>query len=81
MTKIAISLPDEQADAVEAIRRDERVPRSRVIQDAIALYLRHRAERRATREYEDGYRRMPEGGAAEGYTQASADMLAAEDWG
>jgi len=32
MKRFTISLPDAQADAVERIRRRERIPRSQVIQ-------------------------------------------------
>jgi hypothetical protein len=52
-----------------------------VIQDAIALYLDVRAERRAIGAYEEGYRRIPEQADAEAYAAAGAEALGNEDWG
>jgi len=60
MKKIAISLPDHQVRAVERIRRFKKIPRSRVIQQAIDRYLAEEEEREAIRRYEEGYRRHPE---------------------
>ncbi len=81
MKKIAISLPDYQADAVERIRRFKRIPRSRVIQQAIDRYLAEEEERDAIRRYEEGYRRYPESAEeAEAYSKAAAEVLGHEDW-
>ncbi|MGQ0569097.1 MAG: ribbon-helix-helix protein, CopG family [Armatimonadota bacterium] len=80
MKKVAISLPDDQAEAIEQIRRKERIPRSRVIQHAIALYLSERGHHRAIRAYEQGYRRQPEGREAEAFGRATAEVLGREDW-
>ncbi|HET8679578.1 MAG TPA: ribbon-helix-helix protein, CopG family, partial [bacterium] len=60
MKKVAISLPDALADAIEQIRRKQRIPRSRVIQRAIAVYLAEQGRHGAVRAYENGYRRKPE---------------------
>ncbi len=81
MKKIAISLPDYQADAVERIRRFRRVPRSRVIQEAIDRYIAEEEEREAVRRYEEGYRRHPEGTeTGEAYMKMASDVLQPEDW-
>lgn len=81
MRKIAITLPEDQAKAIEAIRKKKRIPRSRVIQQAVAYYLSEQALLSAVREYEEGYRRKPEDVAeAEAYGQAAAEVLAQEDW-
>jgi metal-responsive CopG/Arc/MetJ family transcriptional regulator len=80
MRRWAISLPDDLADAMERLRRKERIPRSRLIQRAIALYLSERGRYQAIRAYEDGYRRIPEGTEAEAYAQAAAQVLEEEDW-
>jgi metal-responsive CopG/Arc/MetJ family transcriptional regulator len=81
MKKIAITLPDDQAKAVERIRKQKRIPRSRVIQQALAYYLSEQALLSAVREYEEGYRRRPEDAAeAEAYGKAAAEVLAPEDW-
>ncbi len=80
MKKVAITLPDSQAEAIEQIRRKSRLPRSRVIQQAIALYLSAGGYFRAIRAYERGYERRPEGSEAEGLAKATAGILPREDW-
>ncbi len=81
MRKVTITLPDDQAKAIEDIRRKKRLPRSRVIQQAIAYYLQEQGTRGAVREYEEGYRRYPEDAAeAEAFGTATAAVLTPEDW-
>lgn len=80
MRKIAISLPDAQADAVERIRRRKRIPRSRVIQQALDLYLREVAKQPAIRAYVEGYQRHPEGREAGAFARAAARALSREGW-
>lgn len=80
MRKIAISLPDDQADAVERIRRRRGVPRSHVISEAIGTYLSEEARREAVAEYVEGYRRRPETNEAEAYVSAIVDGMDDEDW-
>ena len=80
MKRWAISLPDDLAEATERLRRKERIPRSRLIQRAIALYLSERGRYQAIRAYEDGYRRIPEGAETEAYAQAAAEIMGVEDW-
>jgi metal-responsive CopG/Arc/MetJ family transcriptional regulator len=81
MTKFAITLPEAQAKAVERIRRAQRIPRSRVIQEAVAFYLAGRAQQEAVRSYEEGYRRKPEPvREAESGARATAEVLGHEDW-
>jgi len=82
MRKVAITLPDDQAKAIESIRREKRIPRSRVIQQAIAYYLAEQEMRGAVREYEEGYRRHPEDAAeAAAFGTATAAVMSQEDWG
>jgi len=82
MRKIAITLPEDQARAIERIRRKKKIPRSRVIQQAIAHYLSEETQHAAVRRYEEGYRRMPEDPAeAEAYVRTGAEVLEPEDWG
>ncbi len=81
MKKVAISLPDAQADAIERIRRKQRIPRSRVIQRAIAVYLAEQAGYGAVRAYEGGYRRKPERmKEVEALGKATAASLDLENW-
>lgn len=81
MRKIAITLPEDQARAIERIRKRRKIPRSRVIQQAIAYYLSEESQHTAVRRYEEGYRRMPEDPAeAEAYARMAAEVLEPEDW-
>jgi Arc/MetJ-type ribon-helix-helix transcriptional regulator len=81
MIKVTITLPEEQARAVERIRRAQRIPRSRVIQHALDFYLSRRAQQEAIQAYQDGYRRKPEpAGEAEAAARATAEVLDPEDW-
>lgn len=80
MKKLAISLPDEQAEAVERIRRRRSIPRSRVISEAIGFYLSEEARREAVESYVEGYRRHPEDDDARAYAAAAAKALGDEDW-
>ncbi|MGH2348896.1 MAG: ribbon-helix-helix protein, CopG family [bacterium] len=81
MKKIAITLPEDQAKAIEAIRRKKRLPRSRIIQHAVARYLAEEGLVAAVREYEEAYRRIPEDVAeAEAYGAAASEVLSEEDW-
>jgi metal-responsive CopG/Arc/MetJ family transcriptional regulator len=81
MRKIAITLPEDQAEAIEKIRRRQRIPRSRIIQQAVARYLAERREFEAVKAYEEGYRRKPERVAeAEALAKATAATMEAEDW-
>lgn len=79
--KLAITLPEDQARAIEEIRRKKRLPRSRVIQHAIARYLAEERLITAVREYEEGYRRIPEDVAeAEALGAAASAVLREEQW-
>jgi metal-responsive CopG/Arc/MetJ family transcriptional regulator len=82
MKKIAITLPDYQAEAIERIKHHRGVPRSRVIQQALDLYLASRqAIEEAEAAYEAGYRAIPEDPTdAEAYARMAAEVLGKEDW-
>lgn len=80
MKKIAITLPDDQMRAVERIRRQRKIPRSRVIQQAVEFYLADAGLTEDSRAYEEGYRRKPEREPVESYARAAAEILESEDW-
>lgn len=81
MKKLAITLPEDQLKAIEEIRRKKRIPRSRVIQQAVSQYLAIQTEFGAAREYEEGYRRQPETAAeVEAYAAATSAVLGGEEW-
>ena len=82
MKRIAITLPDYQAEMIERISRYRGVPRSRVIQQALDLYLASRqASDEADEIYEAGYRAIPENPTEiEAYARMAANVLGPEDW-
>lgn len=81
MTKVAISLPQDQLAAIERIRRRQRQPRSRIIQQAVAAYLSQEGLKDLLDAYEEGYRRKPESVTeADAYARAAAEVLGREDW-
>lgn len=81
MTKIAVTIPDDQMRTLERFRRRQRLPRSRVVQQALSFYFAHAGLSAEASAYEEGYRRQPESGAeAEAYARAVADVLGTEDW-
>ncbi len=80
MRRVTITIPDEQAAAVEQIRRRKGISRSRVIQEALALTLAEDDKARAVRRYVEGYRKRPETSDATAFAQAAATVLAKERW-
>ena len=80
MKKIAISLPDYQAAAIERIRRKSRTPRSRVVQRAIDRYLAQEGLFDEIRRYEAGYRRTPERAEMAAYSRVAVSVLTSEKW-
>jgi metal-responsive CopG/Arc/MetJ family transcriptional regulator len=58
--KIAVSLPDELYRALEGARRKTGRSRSAVVQEALREWLRRQVRGDLVREYEAGYRRIPE---------------------
>ncbi len=79
MRKIAITIPERQMQAIERIRRQQKVPRSRVIQQAVSFYLAQSGLAEDVRAYEEGYRRKPERDV-EAYARAAAEVLGSEEW-
>ncbi len=81
MKKLAITLSADQAEAIEKIRRRRRVPRSRVIQEAVTRFLETEGFSSRVQSYEAGYRRVPEDpGEARAFAKAGAVALPVEDW-
>lgn len=81
MKKLAITLSADQAEAIERIRRRRRVPRSRVIQEAVSRFLEAEGFSSQAQRYEAGYRRVPEDvREARAFAKAGAASLPIEDW-
>jgi metal-responsive CopG/Arc/MetJ family transcriptional regulator len=72
--KIALSLPDDLFRAVERVRRKRGKTRSALVQEALRLWLRHDTEAALVREWEEGYRRLPESAAEVADAEATAKL-------
>ena len=59
-TKIAISLPTEDLNRIEKIRKESGFQRSLLIYTAIRFWLDNRDKQAMVEQYEEGYRRKPE---------------------
>ena len=80
--KIALSLPDDLFREMERVRRKRGTTRSALVQEALRLWLRQGAEATLVREWEEGYRRLPES-ATEIASAAATAKLAfdpEDDW-
>jgi len=58
--RIAVSLPDELFRRMERVRKRRRVPRSRLVQEAVGEYVERTDEQALEAVYFEGYRRHPE---------------------
>jgi metal-responsive CopG/Arc/MetJ family transcriptional regulator len=80
-TKVAVSIPGDLYEAVERARKKHGKSRSAIMQDALRHWLRHQAEAVLVRQYEAGYRRVPETRREIKAAEAAAvRLLAAEEW-
>jgi hypothetical protein len=83
MKKMAIIVTDQQAAAIERIRRQQGVTRSQVIQQALDLFLAScDVTEEADAAYGSAYRKRPEPAEeAEAYERLSREVLAPEERG
>jgi metal-responsive CopG/Arc/MetJ family transcriptional regulator len=79
--KIATSLPEEQYEAVERLRRRLRLKRSQAVQEALSMWLAAHQRDERLEQYLRGYVNQPEDAAeARGYVRAWAKEIESEDW-
>jgi len=79
--KFAVSMPEEEFKEIEAIRIKERLSRSKVILEAVELWKKSRMMEKQIREYEEGYRNMPETPQEiKGWENASLVTFSDEGW-
>ena len=80
--KIALSLPDDLFREVERVRKRRGKTRSALVQEALRLWLRQQTEASLVREWEEGYRRLPEKAAeiAAGEATARFAFDPEDDW-
>ncbi len=79
-SKIAISLPKEDFDKIEKLRKKLGFERSAIIDKAIRFWLRYLEQQDLIKRYEQGYRKKPESvQEIKAMEQAAADAFAEED--
>lgn len=80
-TKIAISLPTEDLQRIEKIRKELKAQRSTVIDMAIRFWLDNMDKQKMIKQYEEGYRQHPESVEdIKVLEQLSADAFHEEGW-
>ncbi len=84
VVKITISLPRQEADYVERVRKMNDTTRSSVIRDAIREKIRAETKDEKVRRCAEGYRRMPETeeeiAELQAMQQPFLESLPKEDW-
>lgn len=79
-SKIAISLPKEDFDKIEKLRKKLGFGRSAVIDKAIRFWLSHFEQEELVKQYEEGYRKKPESiQEIKAMEEATADAFEEED--
>ena len=80
-TKIAISLPTEDLNRLEKIRKELGSQRSALIDRAIRFWLDNMDKQKMIKQYEEGYRQHPESvDEIKVMEQLSADAFNEEGW-
>ncbi len=80
-TKVAISLPKDDFERIEKIRKEMGLQRSTIIDMAIRFWLESIEKEKMIRQYEEGYRKRPESlDEVKAMEQASADAFREEGW-
>lgn len=78
--KIAISLPKEDFEKIEKMRKKLGLPRSDIIDRAIRFWFNSLEEKKLIKEYEEGYRKKPEPiDEIKAMEKASAEAFGEED--
>ena len=81
VTKVAVSLPPELLAAVDRVAKSRGRTRSAIFQDALRVWLGEHEAAILVREYEAGYRRIPEDAREIKAAEAAAiRVLAEEEW-
>lgn len=78
---IQVPMEDELRQRLDSLAEQQKKPRAEVIREACRRYLRRLQEEEWDRQYEEGYRRMPEDvRELDGFLQGYAQVLPEEDW-
>lgn len=80
-SKIAISLPTDDFEKIERIRKKRGLQRSAVIDEAIRFWLASLEDEQMVKQYEEGYRRKPESAdELKAMEEASAKAFEEDGW-
>ncbi len=80
-TKVAISLPKDDFERIEKIRKEMGLQRSAVIDMAIRFWLESIEKEKMIKQYEEGYRKVPESlEEIKAMEKASTEAFEAEGW-
>jgi hypothetical protein len=79
--KFAVSIPWEEYQELEAVRKKAGLSRSGFLLATFRAWKEARHKERLVRAYENGYRQKPEDSSfAEALAAAAAEVLSDEDW-
>lgn len=79
--KFAVSMPEGKFKEIEMIRLKEGLSRSKVIFEAVDLWMKSKMMENQIRKYEEGYRNMPERPQdIKGWENASLVTFSDEGW-
>lgn len=81
VAKFAISIPEEDFRKLEAFRQKQGLTRSKAILQAVKLWEESKRMEERIREYEEGYRKIPEMREESiAWEKASLSSLSREKW-
>jgi len=79
--KFAVSIPGNEFEELETLRKKKRLTRSEFIRETLKLWKEETEKRRLVRIYEEGYRNVPENlRDVEAWERASLSALTSEEW-
>ncbi|MCJ7579121.1 MAG: ribbon-helix-helix protein, CopG family [Candidatus Aminicenantes bacterium] len=78
--KFAVSIPSNEFNELEAIRKKKGLSRSEFVREAIKLWKEEKEKKKLIKIYEEGYKRVPENLATiEAWERASLSSFS-EEW-
>ncbi|MDH7514019.1 MAG: ribbon-helix-helix protein, CopG family [Clostridiales bacterium] len=79
--KFAVSIPGNEFEELESLRKKRGLTRSSFIREAIRVWKETRERERMVRIYEEGYKRIPENlSEIEAWEKASLSSFSREEW-
>ena len=79
--KFAVSIPGDEFDELETLRKKKRLTRSEFIRQTLRLWKEETEKRKLVQIYEEGYRKVPESLTdVEAWERASLGSLTSGEW-